>query len=125
MPSPKEITQNYGTWKVQGEFDLTTAGAILASRGDGLVFTKTGTGTYTVRVINEIFVEVLHRNVEVNRATATAGIVNISSIDVDGAGDGTGAVITIQTLDDNATPTATDQATGTVSFSVTFRKWKI
>jgi hypothetical protein len=119
------ITNNYGEWIVRGQFDIGASGAITASRGDNLVFTKTGTGTYTVRVINESFVEVLADSVGVRRATATAGWVNISSIDVDGAGDGTGAVITIQTLDDNATPTATDQTTGTISFEVTFRKWKI
>ncbi len=99
------ITNNYGEWVIKGEFDLTAAGAILASRGDALVFTRTGVGTYTVRVINETFIEVLSRRADVNRATATAGTANISAIDVDGAGDGTGA--------------------GTVSFEVTFRKWKI
>jgi hypothetical protein len=119
------ITNNYGEWIIRGEFDLTAAGAVLAQRGDGVTVARASAGTYTVTVNGESFIEVLDRRVDVNRATATSGTVNISSIDVDGAGNGTGAIITIQTLDDNATPTATDQTTGTVSYNVVFRKWKI
>ena len=123
MPTLVQVSLQDNEWHVRGEIDLTTAGAILATRGRGLVFTKTGTGVYTVRVVGYIFKEVLARQVQLHAATPTPAYAEITGIDLDGAGDGTGAVITITTLDDNATPAAANIAAGTISLDVVFRMY--
>lgn len=122
MATVSQVSLNADEWVVRCEFDITTAGAIAAVRGDGVTVAHPTTGTYTVTVDREYFFEVLHRHAEYNQATPTAAWAGITSIDVDGAGDGSGAVITVKTFDDNATPTAADLATGTVSVQVTFRR---
>jgi hypothetical protein len=121
---------NYGMWTVRGEFDLTTSGAILSVagvpqvRGDNFSVSRTATGTYVVVVSNESFYEVLNRQAGLHKATPDAAWAAITAI-ATGPSDGSGATITIKTMDDNATPTAADQASGTVSFAVSFRKWKV
>lgn len=127
MPTMAKQSWNAGEVEVNVEIDLSAAAAITATRGDDVVTTKTGAGVYTIRVVGRTFYEVLYRHAEFFPSGA-AGIVNakVTAIDLDGAGDGTGAVITITTLDDYATPVAADvAAAGTLSVQVVFRGQKI
>lgn len=131
MPTMAAQHWNVGEIVVNFEVDLTAAAAINTAagsvRGDDIVATKTGTGLYTIRVVGRTFYEVLFRHAEFHPAGA-ANIVNakVTAIDLDGAGDGTGAVITITTLDDYATPAAADVvAAGTISGQVVFRGSKV
>lgn len=50
MPTGESIKQNYAEWQIRGEVDLSSAGAVSAYRGDGIVAAKASTGTYTVTV---------------------------------------------------------------------------
>lgn len=127
MPNNSAIEQTSYTWRVPFEFDLNASAAITATRGDGITATKTGTGTYTVRVNRQDFVEVLARDVNFYTVVGspTSRWASITLIDTDGAGDGTGAVITITTWDDNATPAAADtNVAGIISGEVVFRYMK-
>lgn len=127
MPTMAAQHWNVGEIEVNFEFDLSTGAAVTATRGDDIVVTKTGTGLYTVRVVGRTFYEVLFRTCTLFRAVPTIANAQITAIDLDGAGDGTGAVITVTTLDDYATPVAADIATttATVSGKVVFRGSKV
>lgn len=130
MPTSQDIKQNFGEWTVRWDIDLANTGTVSATRGDGIVVTKTGVGTYTIRVERLVFFEVLERAVDLHFGTVANEIQGavITGIDLDGAGDGTGCVISITTYDDNATPAAaniTVTSTCVMSGHVTFRMWKI
>lgn len=126
MSTVSQETWNVAECAVRCEFDLSAAAAVTATRGDDVVVTKTGTGVYTVRVVGRTFYEVLKRFAWLSRAAPGTANAQVTSIDLDGAGDGTGAVITVTTLDDFATPAAADVgAASTVSVEVVFRTRKI
>lgn len=131
MPTMAAQHWNAGEVIVNFEVDLLSTAAINTAsgsvRGDDIVATKTGTGLYTIRVVGRTFYEVLSRHVELVRAVPTIANAQITAIDLDGAGDGTGAVITITTLDDYATPIAADISgtAATLSGYVVFRGSKI
>jgi hypothetical protein len=127
MPTMAAQHWNVGEIEVNFEIDLNSSAAIIATRGDDVVATKIGTGVYTVRVVGRTFYEVLYRHVHLFRAVPTIANAQITAIDLDGAGDGTGAVITITTLDDYATPVAADisSTAATLSGKVVFRGSKV
>ena len=50
MPTQEAVFQNYARWEIEGQVDLSAAGAVLAIRGDGMTVVKNGTGLYDVTV---------------------------------------------------------------------------
>lgn len=127
MPTMAKQSWNAGEVEVNVEIDLSAAAAITATRGDDIVATKTGAGLYTVRIVGRTFFEVLYRHAEFFPSGA-AGTVNakVTAVDLDGAGDGTGAVVTVTTFNGYVTPAAADvAAAGLLSVQLVFRGQKI
>ncbi len=108
-----------GVIEYDGMIDLTTSGAISASRGEGITFARASAGVYTA-TLDEIFYDCLGAFVDLSEATVTSAGVRITDIDLQASG---GAVITFSTFDDNATPAAADLAAGSVSFRAVFRRY--
>lgn len=126
MPAHAGPGSTANEFTVNCEFDTDGTGAVTATRGDGMVVAKTGTGTYTVTpVAGQLrstgaallpFTEVISRTVELNQAVGTAFWAGITGI-VAATG-----VISITTYQANAAPAATNLgAVSTVSVRVTFR----
>lgn len=93
MPTGEMITNNYGTLRVEGMVNLSSAGAVSSYRGDEVSVAKTGTGLYTVTYKNSsefILHEVL--NCGADLVDATIGTVKDVGIEVEPAQltDGTG-----------------------------------
>lgn len=120
-------------YTIDGEFDLNSSAAVIATRGTGITVTKTGTGTYTVVLANRWGIQLVEL---INRwagfsgtqpVTATGifvGAVTQASSQVAGnAGDIT---INITTTLNPQGGAATD-TTGatTVDFQVVFRTCKL
>jgi hypothetical protein len=94
MATMAMTTNNYGTMRVEGMVNLSAAGAVSSSRGDGISVAKTGTGLYTVTFKNHdeyILHEVL--GVGAHLVDATIGTVKDVGIEseptqlTDGTGD--------------------------------------
>lgn len=129
MPTNQSIFQDHAVQVVTCDIDIANTGTVGTVRGDGLVVTKTGTGTYTVQVKNTDFYEVVFRGVQLHFGTQANAIQHaaITSITAN-SGAGTGAVINITTYDDNASPAAanlTVTSTCQMSVQVHFRRWKV
>lgn len=52
MATGQMTTNNYGTFRVEGMVNLSSAGAVSSSRGDNITVAKTGTGLYKVTFKN-------------------------------------------------------------------------
>lgn len=52
MPTQETVFNNYARFEVEGQVDLSAAGAVSAYRGDGITVEKNGTGLYEVTVAN-------------------------------------------------------------------------
>lgn len=48
MPTMEAVFNNYARLVIEGQVDLSSAGAVSETRGDGLTCTKTDTGEYTM-----------------------------------------------------------------------------
>jgi len=123
-----------GKWAFEFEFTVTTSGAIV-NDADGfsctdptVVVARTDTGTYTA-TLPGTFYKTLYRNCKLNEATPTAAEADITAISLDGGvADATGGatcLVTIKTMDDNASPAAADLSVGTISCRLVFQKNKL
>lgn len=120
--------QNECEWVIRGEFDLSSAAAVTATRGTNMTTTKTGTGTYTV-VLKDTqvlqLVELLHRDANFSGTVpATATGVMITTVTQSAStGDIT---ITVVTTASPTTGAATDTtAATTVDFEVVIRTCRL
>lgn len=50
MPTGEAVFVNYAEFHIKSQVDLSSAGAVGATRGDGATWAKTGTGTYTCTI---------------------------------------------------------------------------
>lgn len=113
------VLNNAFTWTIQGEMDLSAAGAVLAVRGDNFTATKTGTGLYTVVVKNSgalQLVELLGR--EANFAqTLPATALGVTLLTVTQSTTTGDITLTITTT---ALPTSGAATDGTAATTVVF-----
>lgn len=128
------VQNNLNAHDIDGEVDISAAAAVTAVRGDSLTCTKTGTGTYVVRVAardqgSPAVFETLKRQVNYcNGTPATALGVKVTTVTVDAA-DATKNDILI-TLVTTATAGGTGAAADstaaiTISFGVKIRTRKV
>src|SRR5690349_14220646 len=104
MPSLASIANTECEYTIDGEFDLNSSAAVIATRGTGLTVTKTGTGTYTVVLANRWGIQLVEL---INRwagfsgtapATATGvGVTTVTQASSTVAGNAGDITITIQT----------------------------
>lgn len=124
MPTLSTVFNNEFEWVLRGEFDLSAAAAVTATRGTNFTTTKTGTGTYTVVLKNAQalqLVEILSREANFSGTfPATATGVTVTTVTQNAtSGDIT---ITIVTTSGPTTGAATDTtAATTVDFGVVLR----
>jgi hypothetical protein len=52
VPTMETVFSNYARFECEGQFDLSSAGAVSAYRGDGVTVVKNGTGLYDITVKN-------------------------------------------------------------------------
>ena len=128
MPTNETVFNNYGTWRIEGQVDLSSAGAVSATRGDGCSTAKTGTGTYTVTVKGGHglkLVEVLNASTDI--MDAALGTVKDSYCNsVSQSTDGLDTVSFLFTTTD-AAGAAADEATNalTINFRLVIRCLKM
>lgn len=85
------IQNNLNTHLIEGEFDLSAAAAVTATRGDSITVTKTGVGAYTVRLAardqgSPAVFEVLNRDANLSNGTPAGALgVKVMGITVDSA----------------------------------------
>lgn len=134
MATSQQYYLQNDSWEIMFEFTITAAGAIVPN-SDGTTTTdplisvvRSGAGTY-VATIPGNFQAVLERQCQYNLSAATSVQVQITAI---GLGTGTPTAsgestttVTMITGNSNAVPAAADQAAGTISCKVSFRKHKI
>lgn len=134
MASNQEVQYLEGKWIVEGEFTITTAGAIVpnadlsTTTDPRITATLTGTGTYRLDIPGN-FYKTVCRDVRYHGSAASSVQAQITAI-----GLGTGTVqaatgeatttVTIITGNSNAVPAAANQASGTISFRLAFLKNK-
>lgn len=120
----RTIYGNSARFEMEGQVDLSAAGAVLAYRGDGVTVAKNGTGLYDITVTNPSelsLVEVLHCDVAlVDTAVGTVKDVGIKTTVAKNATTGS-FTMTFRTVD--AAGADVDEATDalTVSFSFVIR----
>lgn len=120
----RTIYGNSARFEMEGQVDLSAAGAVLAYRGDGVTVAKNGTGLYDITVTNPSelsLVEVLHCDVAlVDTAVGTVKDVGIKTTVAKNATTGS-FTMTFRTVD--AAGADVDEATNalTVSFSFVIR----
>lgn len=95
--------QNEHRWEIEAEVDLSAAAAVTATRGTGIVCTKSSTATYTFVIKGTSALKmyaVLNRDADVYGTPATIARANITSITqaTDGSDD-----ITVVVKTTNAT----------------------
>lgn len=128
------IQNNLSTHLFEGEFDLSAAAAVTAVRGDSITVTKTGVGSYTVRVAARDqgappVVEVLNRHANLSNGTPAGALgVKVMGITVDTAqatkDDILIAIVTTATA--GGTGAAADTtAVATVDFQVKVRTRRV
>lgn len=119
MSNITQVINNAFTWSIQGEVDLSSAAAVVANRGDNMVVTKTGTGTYTIVVKNSgalQLVEIIRRSANYCiTVPATATGCNISTV----TQSTTTGDITIN-LNTTASPTFGALTDGTAATTIAF-----
>lgn len=128
MPNITGVFNNECEWTIRGEFDISAAAAVLASRGTNTTVTKTGTGTYSVVLKNTgvlQLVEILHRKANYSATVpATALGVFISTV-VQNATTGD-ITITVVTTAAATSGAATDgTAATTIDYEVVVRTCKL
>lgn len=128
MPGPVAIFHNACEYQIRGEFDLSAAAAVTATRGDDMTVVKTGVGAYTVTIkgVKAIkLVELLGRQAEfTGTVPATALGVRIATVTQSAGTDD--IVITINTTANPTSGANTDTtAATTVAFEVTIRNCKM
>lgn len=123
MPNITQINQNEFEWQIRGEFDLTSAAAVIAGsvRGTGMTVVKGATGRYDVTVKGTAalrLVRILNRRANFTATSpATATGVQITTVTQNAGTDD--IVITIFTTANPTTGAATDTtAATTISFEV-------
>ncbi len=136
MPTNQAVFNPGSMWFLAGEFDITTAGAVLTTDGskrlpDGATVTRTATGAYTVNVPG-VFQKVLFRianyadSASPGAAKGEAECVSVITSTTLTAGGGATTDVNIITVAANASgDTAADLALGTISFLVIGQKNKI
>lgn len=85
------VQNNLNAHDLVGEVDLNASAAVLAARGDSISCTKTGTGTYVVRVSardqgSPAVFEVLYRDATLQNGTPAGALgVKVTTVTVDTA----------------------------------------
>jgi hypothetical protein len=74
-----QVVNNVYTHVVEGEFDLSAAGAVTAVRGNSLSVTKTGVGTYVIRLLSRsqgspALFELVNRRVDLCNGTPAGAL---------------------------------------------------
>lgn len=126
--TPNAVFQNEGSWRIEGQIDLSAAAAVTAGRGTDMTFTKTATGTYTAVIKGSKgmkLVEVLDSAVNFSGTVpATAVGCRVSGVAQSSSTDD--ITITIKTMDGVTTGADTDTtAATTLSFRVVIRTVKM
>lgn len=125
------VYNNINSHTFEGELDLTSGAAVSAVRGDSLTATKSGTGTYVIRVAArdqghpQVF-ETLNRSAQyVNTTPATALGVKITTVAPE-ASSGDILITLVTTATAGGTGAAADTtAAATISFRVTARTRRV
>jgi hypothetical protein len=126
------IKNNINDVSIEGRFTLTAAGAVVATFGDDVTTTKTGVGSYRVRISSRAVadyrvVETLYDSATFGSGTppATAVKVRVLLVSTDVAAATKGDLL-IDIVTANATWVATDTtAACSVNFRVSFRKTQV
>lgn len=128
------VQNNLNAHDICGEVDLSAAAAVTAVRGDSISCTKTGTGTYVVRVSardqgSPAVFELLHRGAHyVNTTPATALGVKMTTVTVDTtpATKDDILITLVTTATAGGTGAAADtSAVATIAFSTKIRTRKV
>jgi hypothetical protein len=104
---------NEGALYLNAEADLSAAAAVTATRGTGFTCTKTGTGTYqfVLKGLSRgiLLRQVLQRTCDLSGTPATAFWAKVTSVTQVSGGTSDGDIqINVATLNNAATPVATD-----------------
>jgi hypothetical protein len=123
------VVNNACTWTIGGELDLSAGAAVVASRGDNITFTKTGTGQYTGVLKNSgnlQLVELLGREANFAGSTRPATALGCC-LDTVTQNATTGDIsIVITTLANPTSGAATDgSAAVTIAFTTVIRTCKM
>lgn len=128
MPTMVVVSTNELKVELEGEVDLNSSAAVGAVRGTGLSCTKTGTGTYSVVYNgpgNLKLYEILERQADLVGSPTGAFWAKITSVSqtANSGGEANDPItILISTLNNAATPAATDvTAACTMTFGLVFR----
>ena len=123
--TPYEYSINEGKCNIEAECDLSSAGAVGATRGSLCTFTKTGVGTYTLRVAQRAglkLYEVLQRSSDLSGTPAGAFWAKITSVAqgdaTDTTPDGGGDILIGITLLSNANPPVASDVTAACTLEV-------
>lgn len=128
MPTVTATINNECEWHLRGEFDISAAAAVTATRGSNYTTTKIGTGTYTVVLKDSSalqLVEILHREANYSATVpATALGVFISTVTQSAStGDITITIVTTAAATSGAATDGT--AATTIDFEVVLRICKL
>jgi hypothetical protein len=122
------VINNECSYIIQGEIDINSSAAVLATRGSQLTTTKTGTGTYQV-VLKDTsvlqLVEVLHREANYSvTVPATALGVGVTTVTQSAStGDITITIVTTAAATSGAATDGT--AATTIDFEVVIRTCRL